>query len=154
MANPNPWKRDMQSEMVRLLRVYTDADGIINVDAAINDFTAWLVGNPQVIAAEAGRIARDTFDAIDRARRPKAAGAQLGLFDPHAMIPIARNERVWMEYATREHLIAWAALDDAEFARSATAHAEKSSYRSSRLLAWRSHHDYLIDVERDAFGWI
>lgn len=153
MAAPNPWKRDMQGEMVRLLRLYTDSDGLVSVEAALADFSAWLQGNPSFVMAEAERIARDTFNAVDRARRPKAHGAQLGLFDPHSLVPIGKNQRVWMEHATREHLIAWAAMDDAEFAASATAHAEKSQYRASRLQAWRPSHDVLVDVEQDVFGW-
>lgn len=153
MATANPWKRDMDGELERLLRLHTDQFGEIDVDAVINDMAVWLLGNPSVLAAEAATIARRTFDAFDRSHRPKSAGAQFGLFAPQNLIPIGKNQRVWMEHATREHLVLWAALDDAEFAASATAQAAKSAYRASRLQAWTPQHATLIDVERDAFGW-
>lgn len=149
----NPWKREMDHEMERLLRLNTDPDGVIDVEATCNAMTAWLVGNPDILTAEAATIARRSFDAYDKSHRPKASSAQLGLFRPESLIPIGKNERVWMELATREHLILWGAVDDAEFAASAAAQAAKSTYRSQRIQAWAPRYDTLLDLETDVFGY-
>lgn len=157
MPNPSagPQPADNPHETLdRICRDRTGADGTFKIDDVLNDMSAWLIGHPKVMADRAKSVARLLFRAYDDRRRPRRAHFQPGLFHPESLIPIAPKVRVWMEHATREHLIAWAAIDDKEFAASATAHAEKSAYRASRLDSWKSHHTELLDVERDEFGWV
>jgi hypothetical protein len=153
VAMRNPWRADMDEELDRLCRLRMDADGKFQVADVLNDFQAWLTAHPQVVQGHIAKIARDCFDGYDKRRRPSGTGAQFGLFRPECLIPTGKNERVFMELATREDLISWGAIDDQEFADSATAHAKKSAYRAERLRQWPAGVARLIDVERDVFGW-
>ncbi len=151
MAVPQPFRRNLRAELERLIRVHSNAETEVDLEAVKAALATYLVGHPDHM--DARRQANAMVDDWDKHRRPKQAeDGQLGLFDREAYIPIGPNVRKQMAKARERDLIAWAQISTAEHAADAAAHGERMAYISSRLKAWTNGYRTLEEVERGEFG--
>jgi hypothetical protein len=103
-------------------------------------------------AIDVDRLALSYFAAYDRSRQPKFDSRQLSFFEPEAWIPVGRNRRIEMRFATLAHLRAWEGIETSEHVPSVVAYNRKITYIQSRTAAWDvSKYKTLGDLEAAEF---
>lgn len=138
----------------RIFREQTDTAlnevAVRHVDAALRE---WLGEDRARITKE---IELDAAKQIRRryikARTPRMVGGQLGLFQPHFLIPLGKGRYAWMDAATREQVIEWKAVLLRAFGRTQATHDERLRQIDERLDRWGRHPTF-GQVERVEFGW-
>lgn len=147
-------QRQIWLEAERLATQHTDAQGHVDLVAAMQALKAWLDANP-TIANDTEQQAAEVIRRLDDTRRPRLAniGGQLSFWSPGAWLPTGREgERVLMEKMIEPEFDAWWEIEQSEHNAQLVAYAEKYKYRRSRKQAWAGDQT-LGDVERRVFGW-
>lgn len=89
-----------------------------------------------------------------RARNPRKKRDDGSLFDPGHILPLGKESRVFMDKATDDDLLAWAALSAQMAANVNQAAADRQTYVVGRIAAMRSRPGSVLGaIEREFFGY-
>jgi len=138
----------------------TDEDGVFFQKVFVDEIKARLGSEdlpPNVRALTAEVLATLLAQRFVRGRTPKKRGQTL--FSPGFILPLGGRgpeaKRQWMDKATADDLILWAAQDSANLSKVAAASADKQSYVAERLVGLKEHPGWSLGrLERDVFGWV
>lgn len=98
---------------------------------------------------------RKAMDGYDKAHRPSAVkvDGQTSLFREDFLIPMGDGGRVRMARAKRKDLQTWRGVLVEEFRASEAAHRTSLGYLDTRIRAFTSETEELLEVEERAFGY-
>jgi hypothetical protein len=127
----------------------------INLNAANDLLGPWLIDNLPILVAHVPQIGRQMIERRERARRPNIDGSyQRGLFWPTALVPTGPNERVFMEMATREDVIAWKDIRVGTYDDFSGSQDYFMDWFRLHMDSWTADYPSLADLEAGAFGWL
>lgn len=135
-------------------RVTADA-GTVDLEAVAVDLAAWVENQPGLLAAQNLPRCRTQVHQWDQERRPHGGeGGQFGLFEPQTLIPYERNQRVWLEYATRDQFLAWGRIEQVEYDAEVAAFLSKQRFRDDVVAHWAGTDRVVGDVMAREHGYV